>query len=131
MTLADFTPCPCCVTPDTCGRAGECRPGCPGCKTPHQCSGYGCGKAKASNFAHKADPSMQAVNSAALDELMASDAHLIAHGATGDAMLATVRPGPVLHVWRGGQEVAAVPLTEPAALRLAAWLLQSVAEVRT
>ena len=67
---------------------------------------------------------------AAMDTLIASDADLIAPGATGDAMLATVRPGPVLHVWRGGREVAAVPLTEPAALRLAAWLLQSVAEIR-
>ena len=53
MTLAPFTPCPCCVTPDTCGRAGECRPGWLGCETPHQCSGYGCAKAKASNFATK------------------------------------------------------------------------------
>ena len=77
MTLAPFTPCPCCVTPDTCGRAGECRPGWLGCETPHQCSGYGCRKAKASNLAHKADPSMQAVNSAALDELIASDVDLI------------------------------------------------------
>ena len=67
---------------------------------------------------------------AAMDKLIAADADLIAPGATGDAMLATVRPGPVLHIWRGGQEVAAVPLTQPAALRLAAWLLQSVAEGR-
>ena len=57
MTLAPFTPCPCCVTPDTCGRAGECRPACPGCKTPHWCAGMGCAKAKAkaSNFATKRD----------------------------------------------------------------------------
>ena len=55
MTLAPFTPCAGCDTPDTCGRAGECRPACPGCKTPHWCAGMGCAKAKASNFATKRD----------------------------------------------------------------------------
>ncbi len=32
--------------------------------------------------------------------------------------LITIRPGPVLHVWRDGQEVIAVPLTFNAALCL-------------
>lgn len=32
--------------------------------------------------------------------------------------LITVRPGPVLHVWRNGQEVAAVPLSLSAAVQL-------------
>ena len=41
--------------------------------------------------------------------------------------LVTVRPGPVLHVWQGGAEVAAVPLTPSAALRLAADLLAALA----
>ena len=34
-------------------------------------------------------------------------------------MLATVRPGPVLHIWRDGAELAAVPLSPNAALTLA------------
>ena len=33
-------------------------------------------------------------------------------------MLVTIQPGPVLHVWRGGVEVACVPMTEPQALEL-------------
>jgi hypothetical protein len=33
-------------------------------------------------------------------------------------MLVTIRPGPVLHVWRDGQEVIAVPLSFSAALCL-------------
>jgi hypothetical protein len=37
--------------------------------------------------------------------------------------LVTIRPGPVLHVWRDGVEVAAVTLTPHAALELAAALL--------
>ena len=41
-------------------------------------------------------------------------------------MLVTVRPGPVLHVWRDGQEVAAVPLSTPAALTLLADLARAV-----
>lgn len=32
--------------------------------------------------------------------------------------LITVRPGPVLHVWRGGAEFCNVPLTHNAALSL-------------
>lgn len=32
--------------------------------------------------------------------------------------LLTIRPGPVLHVWRDGKEVAAVPLDHGAALCL-------------
>lgn len=34
-------------------------------------------------------------------------------------MLVTVRPGPVLHIWQDGKEVAAVPLPPTAALALA------------
>lgn len=37
--------------------------------------------------------------------------------------LLTVRPGPVLHIWREGQEVARVPLELHGALTLAADLL--------
>ena len=33
-------------------------------------------------------------------------------------LLITIRPGPVLHVWRDGVEVAAVPMTRSAALTL-------------
>jgi hypothetical protein len=36
--------------------------------------------------------------------------------------LATVRPGPTLHLWRGGVEVARVPLDTHAALALIAAL---------
>jgi len=32
--------------------------------------------------------------------------------------LVTVRPGPVLHVWRDGAELAAVPLSRSATLEL-------------
>jgi hypothetical protein len=35
-------------------------------------------------------------------------------------ILVTVRPGPVLHVWRDGKEVAAVPLSGAQALCLLA-----------
>lgn len=42
--------------------------------------------------------------------------------------LVTVRPGPVLHVWRDGAEVAAVPLDHFAALTLAADLLHAVTQ---
>jgi hypothetical protein len=42
-------------------------------------------------------------------------------------LLVTVRPGPVLHVWWQGREIAAVPLDTPAALALIAAL---AAEVR-
>ena len=41
-------------------------------------------------------------------------------------MLVTVRPGPVLHIWRDGQEVAQVALTTPAALSLLADLARAV-----
>jgi len=36
------------------------------------------------------------------------------------AELITVRPGPVLHVWKDGKEAAVVPLTLFAALTLVA-----------
>jgi hypothetical protein len=39
-------------------------------------------------------------------------------------MLVTIRPGPTPHLWRGGQEVARVPLTPHAALALAESLLR-------
>ncbi|WP_243784859.1 hypothetical protein [Paracoccus versutus] len=42
-------------------------------------------------------------------------------------MLATIRPGPVLHLWQDGREVVAIPLTESAALRLASDLLNAIA----
>ena len=42
-------------------------------------------------------------------------------------MLITIRPGPVLHVWRDGEQVAAVPLTSPAALNLCRDLLAAIA----
>lgn len=41
-------------------------------------------------------------------------------------MLVTVRPGPVLHVWHDGEQVAEAPLTRHAALCLAADLLRAV-----
>ena len=41
-------------------------------------------------------------------------------------MLATIRPGPVLHVWRDGAEVAAVPLSPTAALTLARDILAAL-----
>ena len=41
--------------------------------------------------------------------------------------LLTVRPGPVLHIWRDGQEVARVPLDLHGALTLAADLLAATA----
>jgi len=41
-------------------------------------------------------------------------------------MLITIRPGPVLHVWRDGVEVARVPLTIPQALGLIRDLLGHV-----
>jgi hypothetical protein len=40
--------------------------------------------------------------------------------------LITVRPGPVLHVWRDGREVAAVPLTLDAALCLLRDLAEAI-----
>ena len=41
-------------------------------------------------------------------------------------ILATVRPGPVLHVWRDGQEVARLPLDLHGALALVGALLREV-----
>lgn len=41
-------------------------------------------------------------------------------------MLVTIRPGPVLHLWRDGIEIAQVALTTPAALTLLADLAQAV-----
>ena len=38
--------------------------------------------------------------------------------------LATVRPGPVLHIWRDGREVARLPLDLHAALALVEALLR-------
>lgn len=40
--------------------------------------------------------------------------------------LVTVRPGPVLHVWRNGAEFCAVPLTAQAALSICRDLLAAV-----
>jgi hypothetical protein len=39
----------------------------------------------------------------------------------------TIRPGPVLHIWRDGAEVAAVPLSPSAALSIASDLLAAIA----
>jgi hypothetical protein len=36
----------------------------------------------------------------------------------------TVRPGPVLHVWRDGKEVAVIDLTPNAAIYLASQILK-------
>lgn len=44
-------------------------------------------------------------------------------------MLITIRPGPVLHVWQGSKEVAAVPLTPSATLALCRDLLAALAGV--
>ena len=41
--------------------------------------------------------------------------------------LLTVRPGPVLHVWQDGRELAAIPLTFHAALTLAREILAALA----
>ena len=41
-------------------------------------------------------------------------------------MLATIRPGPVLHVWHHGAELAAVPLSPNAALTLARDILAAL-----
>lgn len=45
---------------------------------------------------------------------------------SGGAVLVTVRPGPVLHVWQDGEQVASAPLTPHAALCLAADLLRAL-----
>lgn len=44
-------------------------------------------------------------------------------------MLITIRPGPVLHVWNGGKEIAAVPLTPSATLALCCDMLAALAGV--
>jgi hypothetical protein len=41
-------------------------------------------------------------------------------------LLVTIRPGPVLHVWQDGQEVARVPLDLHGALALVEALLREV-----
>jgi hypothetical protein len=46
-------------------------------------------------------------------------------------ILATVRPSPVLHVWRDGIEVAAVALTSGAAVALASAILAALPPVLT
>jgi hypothetical protein len=40
--------------------------------------------------------------------------------------LVTIRPGPVLHIWRDGAELAAVPLSPNAALTLARDILAAL-----
>lgn len=40
--------------------------------------------------------------------------------------MATVPPGPVLHLWRDGRELATMPLVPSVALRLASGLLRAV-----
>jgi hypothetical protein len=41
-------------------------------------------------------------------------------------ILITIRPGPVLHVWQDGKEVASVPLTFSAALALLKDLAEAI-----
>lgn len=41
-------------------------------------------------------------------------------------VLITIRPGPVLHVWRDGAEVVAVPLSFNAALSLLKDLAEAI-----
>ncbi len=61
------------------------------------------------------------------------DARAARRGAIPDAreagivILITVRPGPVLHVWRDGREVIAVPLTFSAAMCLLRDLAENIA----
>ena len=59
-----------------------------------------------------------------LDVFMASN---IRAQIGGPAMLITIRPGPVLHVWHCGKEAAAVPLTPSATLTLCRDLLAALA----
>jgi hypothetical protein len=47
---------------------------------------------------------------------------------TKPAMLITIRPGPVLHVWADGREVAAVELTMNAAIILCRDILKQIWE---
>lgn len=48
---------------------------------------------------------------------------------TGQPLL-TVRPGPVLHIWRDGRELVRVPLDLHGALSLAADLLAATARAQ-
>jgi hypothetical protein len=41
-------------------------------------------------------------------------------------ILVTVRPGPVMHIWQDGKEIAAVPLSWRAAIVLASDLLREI-----
>ena len=45
---------------------------------------------------------------------------------SGGKVLITIRPGPVVHVWRDGVEVARVPLTLPQALGVMEDLLRAI-----
>ena len=42
-------------------------------------------------------------------------------------MLITIRPGPMMHIWHDGKQVAAVPLTPSATLNLCRDLLAAIA----
>jgi len=55
---------------------------------------------------------------------LARDLLAVAGGSPGD--LVTIRPGPVLHVWRDGIEAGRVSLTTPAALSLVADLVAAI-----
>ena len=44
------------------------------------------------------------------------------------AHIATIRPGPVLHIWRDGVEVFRLPLTRSAALALIGTLASALME---
>jgi hypothetical protein len=44
-------------------------------------------------------------------------------------MQITICPGPVLHFWKGGKELAALPLTQSAALNLCRDLLAALSGV--
>ena len=48
------------------------------------------------------------------------------HDGACPVTLATVRPGPVLRLWREGRELAFMPRAPSAALRLASDLLRAV-----
>jgi len=55
----------------------------------------------------------------------------MAHQLGGAAMvkcIITIRPGPVLHVWRDGSQVAAIPMTPRAALTIAQDLIRLATE---
>lgn len=108
MIPTPYHRCPSCLTPGTCDVASRCRaqhctlddPG--RCVVPHSCARLGCGDAGRTNIA----------------------------GLVESGEIVTVRPGPVLHLWRDGQQVAAMRLTVPAALSLASRLLDEVVRVQ-